>query len=70
MDKKIKVIENAKINSLETLFYEDKFDVICLHCDILGELGWFKVWYDAEMNDRRYITLNNSIVYLDTLDSL
>jgi hypothetical protein len=35
-----------------------------------GELGWFKVWYDAEMEDREYITLNDTIVYLDTLDEL
>jgi hypothetical protein len=28
------------------------------------------VWYDSEMNDREYITLNDTIIYLDTLDRL
>jgi len=68
--KKIQVIENAEISSLENLFYEDKGDVICLHDDVLGELGWFKKWYDSEMEDREYITLNETIVYLDILDEL
>jgi len=70
MANKIKIIEHANIISDDNLFYEDKGDVICLHCDIQGELGWFKVWYDSEMNDRRYITLNETITYLDTLQEL
>jgi hypothetical protein len=68
--KTIKVIENAVISSEENLFFEHRGDVICLHDDVLGELGWFKVWYDSEMEDREYITLNETIVYLDTLDEL
>ena len=54
----------------KNLFFEHKGDVICLHDDKKGELGWFKVWYDAEMEDREYITLNDTVVYLDTLDEL
>lgn len=66
----IKVIEYADYSSIENLFYEHKGDVVCLHDDELGELGWFKVWYDCDMEDREYITLNEEIVYLDTLDEL
>lgn len=68
--KTIKTIESANYSSLDNLFYEHKGDVICLHDDEFGELGWFKVWYDSEMDDREYITLNETIVYLDTLDEL
>jgi len=70
MSKTIKVIEHAEISSLENLFFEHKGDVICLHDDENGELGWFKVWYDADMDDREYITLNDTITYLDTLVEL
>lgn len=70
MGKKIKVIEHAEFSSQENLFFEHKGDVICLHDDVKGELGWFKVWYDSDMDDREYITLNETIVYLDTLDEL
>lgn len=70
MDKKIKVIEHTKFSSYENLFIEHKGDVVCLHDDKLGELGWFKVWYDSEMDDREYITLNDEIVYLDTIEEL
>jgi len=68
--KNIKIIENAVISSEANLFYEHKGDVICLHDDVLGELGWFKIWYDCDMDDREYITLNETITYLDTLDEL
>ena len=73
MEKTIKVIEHAKITKLENLFFEHKGDVICLHDDAKkghSQIGWFKVWYDAEMEEREYITLNDTIVYLDTLDEL
>ena len=70
MGKKIKVIEHAEFSSEENLFFEHKGDVVCLHDDVNGELGWFKVWYDSEMEDREYITLNDTIVYLDTLSEL
>jgi hypothetical protein len=30
-------------------------------------LGTIKVWLDSEMNDREYICINYTIVYLDTL---
>jgi hypothetical protein len=68
--KTIKIIEHAEISSESNLFYQHKGDVVCLHDDKKGELGWFKVWYDSEMNEREYITLNNSILYLDTIDEL
>jgi hypothetical protein len=68
--KNIKIIDNAVISSLTNLFYEHRGDVICLHDDVLGELGWFKIWYDSDMEDREYITLNETITYLDTLDEL
>lgn len=70
MGKTIKVIEHAEISALDKLFFEHKGDVVCLHDDVLGQRGWFKVWYDAEMEDREYITLNEEIVYLDTIDEL
>lgn len=73
MDKKIVTIEHAEISAHENLFFEHKGDVICLHDDKRkgsSEVGWFKVWYDSDMEDREYITLNEEIVYLDTLDEL
>ncbi len=70
MPKKIKVIETLEKFDEASLFYEHKGDVVCLHDDVNGELGWFKVWYDAEMEDREYITINDTIYYLDTLDRL
>jgi hypothetical protein len=68
--KKIRVIEYAEYSSADNLFYEDKGDVVCLHDDTTGELGWFRVWYDSEMEDREYITINDEILYLDTIDRL
>lgn len=68
--KTIKVIETAEFSTYENLFFEHKGDVVCLHDDINGELGWFKVWYDSEQEDREYITINNEILYLDTIDEL
>jgi hypothetical protein len=70
MGKKITPIEYLDKFDEGSLFYEHKGDVVCLHDDVNGELGWFKVWYDAEMDDREYITINNTIYYLDTLDRL
>lgn len=70
MGNKIKTIEHAEISAMENLFFEHKGNVVYLHDDQKGALGWFKVWYDAEMEDREYITLNETIVYLDTLDEL
>ena len=79
MSNKIKVIEHAEISDFEgDLYYEHKGDVVCLHDESRchetpsrsDEVGWFKVWYDAEMEDREYITINDSILYLDTIDRL
>ncbi len=70
MGKKIKIIETGEISNIDNLFYENKDDIICLHDDENGEIGWFKVWYDHEMKGRKYITLNNEIIYLDTIDEL
>lgn len=64
------VIEHAEISAEENLFIEHKGDVVCLHDYINGELGWFKVWYDAEMENSEYITLNDSILYLDRIGEL
>ena len=70
MAKKIKVIEKAEISSEENLFIQHKGDVVCLHDDVLGERGWFKVGVDGEEDDREYIILNDTILYLDTIDEL
>ena len=66
----IRIIENTEFSSYENLFYQHKGDVVCLHDDEIGELGWIRVWYDSEMDEREYITLNEVVVYLDTLDEL
>jgi hypothetical protein len=66
----IKVIEYADLSIHKTLYFEHKGDVICLHSDEQGEIGWFKVWYDSEEDGREYITVNNNITYLDTLQEL
>lgn len=70
MAKKIKVIDQLEKYDESTLFYEHKGDKVCLHDDVNGELGWFKVWYDVDMEDREYITINDTIVYLDSIDEL
>ena len=73
MPKQIKLVDEdqeVKFTDNDSLFFEHKGGVVCLHDDVLGELGWFKVWYDADMDDREYITLNHSITYLDTLSEL
>ena len=79
MSKKIKVIEHAEISGFDgDLYYEHKGDVICLYDESRihqtppqpETVGWFKVWYDAEMDDREYITINDRILYLDTIDEL
>jgi hypothetical protein len=73
MSKKIVPITHAEISANENLFFEHKGDVVCLHDDARkgsSQVGWFKVWYDAEMEDREYITLNDTILYLDTIDEL
>ena len=70
MAEQIVVVDTLEIYDEKSLFYEHKGDVICLHDDVNGELGWFKIWYDAEMDNREYITLNDTIVYLDTLEEL
>ena len=33
-------------------------------------VGYIKVWQDSEMEGREYITLNHTIVYLDTLKKI
>jgi hypothetical protein len=73
MTKEIKITsedEQVDFTSEDKLFFEHKGDVVCLHDDVKGELGWFKVWYDSDMDDREYITLNHTITYLDTLSEL
>ena len=70
MSKTIEIIEHAEISAEENLFIEHKGDKVVLHDDVKGELGWFKVWYDAEMEDREYITLNDRLLYLDTIGEL
>nr|WP_298655887.1 hypothetical protein [uncultured Flavobacterium sp.] len=70
MSKEIKIIDQLDKIDESSLFYEHRGDVVCLHDDVNGELGWFKVWYDAEMDEREYITINDTIHYLDTMDRL
>jgi hypothetical protein len=69
-DLSIRIIDQADYPDDKGLFYQDKYDVVCLHHDKVGQLGWFKVWWDYEMDKRRYITLNDTIIYLDTIDEL
>lgn len=73
MANQIKLIEeddHVEKFDESTLFYEHKGDVVCLHDDVNGQIGWFKVWYDSEMDDREYIIINHTIYYLDDLDRL
>jgi hypothetical protein len=72
MSNTIKVIEYADFSSEENLFFEHKGDVVCLYDDLSEPctLGWFQVWYDSEMEDREYITVNDTIIYLDSIDEL
>lgn len=70
MAKKIKIIDYLEKYDESSLFYQHKGNVVCLYDDVNGKLGWFKVWYDAEMEDREYITINHTIYYLDVLKEL
>jgi hypothetical protein len=56
----------------------DKYDQLSYH-NILGtenvmlyidgiEVAPMKVWCDSEMDNREYLTINHTIVYLDTLE--
>ena len=50
-------------------FYDSNEKYVTLYVsEVL--IGKCKVWLDAEMNDREYIALNNTIIYLDTIDNL
>jgi len=51
----------------EQLSYKDTDgENIVLYIDEL-EAGEMKVWLDSEMDGREYLTINHTIVYLDTL---
>lgn len=57
-------------DNYDQLFYEDAIDDkenVVLYIDGL-EAGKMKVWCDSEMDDREYITVNHTILYLDTLN--
>ena len=69
-DGEIVIVDTAEYPDDKGLFYQHKGDIVCLYHDKVGQLGWFKIWYDAEMNGREYITLNNTIFYLDTIEEL
>lgn len=50
----------------DQLSFRDAEENVKLYKD--GELlGTIKVWLDSEMDDREYICINYTIVYLDTL---
>lgn len=61
------------IKNIDNIFYsrQSQDGIIWLYEDgVDGDLGAFKIWYDVEMDDREYITINHTITYLDTLDEL
>lgn len=75
MKKRIIIDEDTEvvISGEENLFYQRENNLISLHDDLKSgdsEVGLFKIWYDAEMEDREYIIINHTIVYLDTIDEL
>jgi len=75
MKKRIIIDEDTQvdISGEENLFYQRENNLISLHDDLKSgdsEVGLFKIWYDAEMEDREYIIINHTIVYLDTIDEL
>jgi hypothetical protein len=69
-DGEIVITDTAEYPNDTGLFYQNKGDIVCLYHDEVGQLGWFKIWYDAEMSEREYITVNNTIMYLDTIEEL
>lgn len=57
------------VSEKQLTFYDDQEKYITLYIsEIL--IGKCKVWLDSEMHDREYITLNHTIIYLDTIDNL
>lgn len=61
-------IEHLETFDQDSLFFEYEQTYVILHDDVNGKLGNFRIWYDAEMDGREYITLNDTIYYLDCLD--
>lgn len=68
MDNIYLINEEDKVNfkSYDQLSYANKGDLIELYIDSNYE-GDVKVWKDFQINDRKYITINNEVIYLDTL---
>ena len=57
------------VSTKQLTFYNNQEKYIKLYVsEVL--VGKCKVWLDSQMNDREYITLNNTIIYLDTIDNL
>lgn len=53
----------------EDLSYENKGELIELY--VKGEyVGDMEVWNDSEMDGREYVTINYTIVYLDTIKKI
>lgn len=71
-----KIIWEALIDEDTDIVFEAYSDLSYSECDnekniilfIEGvKCGEMKVWLDTEMNNREYLTINNEVIYLDTI---
>jgi hypothetical protein len=62
--------EFADFTAYNEIYYQDLGNLVVLHSDKNGELGYFEKWYDAEMQGRQYIAVNNEVIYLDSIYQL
>ena len=53
-------------NRYDELSYTKKDSMVELYVNDFC-IGHMKVWVDSEMNGREYLTINDEIIYLDTI---
>lgn len=59
--------DEVEFINYDELSYEDKDgEDVELYCND-EHIGHIKVWLDSEMDNREYVCINYTIVYLDTL---
>jgi hypothetical protein len=53
-------------NTYDELSYTKKGSMVELYVNDFC-IGYMEVWGDSEMNGREYLTINDEIIYLDTI---
>lgn len=63
-------IEYTSADKLSYMRHEDEYIISLFNHETDKVLGCFRVWDDVETEDGEYIDINNSRVYLDTLNEI